>query len=484
MIAPGSSYQRNRENPFVERIIRTRTDKGKKVSGMMVETRSQKSSEGQKARLEVEVHPDPAMDENQEEHGPEGRGNRRLVSESTPVEQGQDFATSTGTLDREEMSELSDNSNENVATTTSPTDNNMMLGVTEKPATSSSFSERVKNTFGNFFPYTMGTGRGNEAETQEEEEDDDEQDDFGSQVNLNILTQENDANTDIETGTMDQFGVVRTKSKTTNGSGQSGDFVNMANSEMRTSKNRNTGLCDAHADPEVDHEKTSRHRIKTRVSTSTKLPRINRVTLPLVTPLVDNGAAIEEALTNIVGSIGEQNEQMSLRMSELERAVHVERENLREEINRNRQKVSRSEKRFKERTDEHLAKNLLRMTREAEQGELRLREDMEKLRIQQEQTLGTLDMKIDAMLERRTQAIMDRLDGLLGSRSGSKIGELNSGEPRREPRVNFNEQQNRRRTYGSTRGRGSSSSYATKDIRTRGPNIRGSSTGNRQTSNE
>ena len=369
MIAPGSSYQRNRENPFVERIIRTRTDKGKKVSGMMVETRSQKSSEGQKARLEVEVHPDPAMDENQEEHGPEGRGNRRLVSESTPVEQGQDFATSTGTLDREEMSELSDNSNENVATTTSPTDNNMMLGVTEKPATSSSFSERVKNTFGNFFPFTMGTSRGNEAETQEEEEDDDEQDDFGSQVNLNILTQENDANTDIETGTMDQFGVVRTKSKTTNGSGQSGDFVNMANSEMRTSKNRNTGLCDAPADPEVDHEKTSRHRIKTRVSTSTKLPRINRVTLPLVTPLVDNGASIEEALTNIVGSIGEQNEQMSLRMSELERAVHVERKNLREEINSNRKKVSRSEKRFKERTDEHLAKNLSRMTREAEQGE-------------------------------------------------------------------------------------------------------------------
>ena len=55
--------------------------------------------------LEVEVHPDQAMDENQERHGPEGRGNRRLASESTPVEQGQDFATSTGTLDREEISE-------------------------------------------------------------------------------------------------------------------------------------------------------------------------------------------------------------------------------------------------------------------------------------------------------------------------------------------------------------------------------------------
>ena len=49
---------------FVERIARTRTDKGKKVSGGMVETRIQKSSEGQKAMLEVEVHPEPAMVEN------------------------------------------------------------------------------------------------------------------------------------------------------------------------------------------------------------------------------------------------------------------------------------------------------------------------------------------------------------------------------------------------------------------------------------
>ena len=51
---------------FVERITRIRADKVKKVSGIMVETRSQKSSDGQKARLEVEVHSDPAMDENQE----------------------------------------------------------------------------------------------------------------------------------------------------------------------------------------------------------------------------------------------------------------------------------------------------------------------------------------------------------------------------------------------------------------------------------
>ena len=109
---------------------------------------------------------------------------------------------------------------------------------------------------------------------------------------------------------------------------------------------------------------------------------------------------------------------------------------------------------------------------------------MEKLIIQQEQTLGTLDTKIDAMMERRTQAIMDRLGGLIGSRSGPKDGEPNSGGPSREPRVNFNDEQNRRRTYGSTRGRGSSSGYDTGVNRIWGPKIRGSSTGNRQTSNE
>ena len=79
---------------------------------------------------------------------------------------------------------------------------------------------------------------------------------------------------------------------------------------------------------------------------------------------------------------------------------------------------------------------------------------------------------------------MNRMDGLLGTKSGSNNGEPNSGESGREPKVNFSEQPNRRRTYGSTRGRGSSSSYATGDNRPRGPNIRGSSTGNRPTSNE
>ena len=468
-------------NPFVDGIKRARTDKGETVSGRMVETRSQKTSEERKELLEVEVNTDHAMNDNQEVHGLEGRG-RRLASESTPVEQGHDFATSTGTLDGEEMSELSDISTEIATTRRSPTDNTMMAGGTEKQTTSSSFSERMRNTLGNIFPFTMGGGAGNEGESQEEE-DEEEQGDFGSQVSLNSSTQENEAYVGRETGTMDKFGVVTKISKEANTPGQSRGFAIMTNSEPQTGKSRNRGLGNALANPEMDNEKTSRQRVKARISTSTKLPGTDRVTPPLVKPLVDNGAALEEALNNIVDSLGEQNEQMSIRMSELERAVHIERESLREEINRNRQEVGRSEKRLKERTDEHIAKNLSRMTREAEQRKLRLRDDKEKLRIQQEQSLGTLDTKRDAMMERRTQAIMDRLDGLLSNKSGPKEGEPNSGGPSREPRVNFNEHQ-KRKTYGSTRGRGSSSGYATRGNGTWGPNSRASSTGNRQTSNE
>ena len=218
---------------FVDRITRARTDKGETVSGRMVETRRQKSSGEQKAMLEVEVHTDQAKNENQDVHGPEGR-DRRLASESTPVEHGHDFATSTGTLDREEMSKLSDISTEIVATRRSPTDNIMMAGGTEKQTTFSSFSERMKNTFGNISPFTMGVGTGNEAESQEEEEDEDEQVNFGFQVSLNSSTQENEAYVERGTGTMDKFGVVRTISKDANTPGQSRGFAIMTNSETRT----------------------------------------------------------------------------------------------------------------------------------------------------------------------------------------------------------------------------------------------------------
>ena len=187
------------------------------------------------------------------------------------------------------MSELSDISTEIVATRRSPTDNTMMAGVTEKQTTSSSFS--LRDTFGNIFPFTMGVGTRNEGESQEEEEDEDEQVDFGSQVSLNSSTQENEAYVERETRTKDKFGVVRTISKDANTPGQSRGFASMTNSETRTGESRNKGLGNASTDPEVDNEKTSRQRIKARISTSTKLPGIDRVTPPLVTPLVENGAS-------------------------------------------------------------------------------------------------------------------------------------------------------------------------------------------------
>ena len=170
----------------------------------------------------------------------------------------------------------------------------------------------MRNTLGNIFPFTMGVGTGNEGESQEEEEEEDEEEqvDFGSQVSLNSSTQENEAYVEREIGTMDKFGVVRTISKEVNTPGQSRGFAIMTNSEPQTGESRNKGLGNALADPEVDNEKTSRQRVKARISTSTKLPGTDRVTPPLVTPLVDNGEALEEALNNIVGSIGEQNEQI------------------------------------------------------------------------------------------------------------------------------------------------------------------------------
>ena len=63
---------------------------------------------------------------------------------------------------------------------------------------------------------------------------------------------------------------------------------------------------------------------------------------------------MEEALTRVVDS-----QQLSIRMIEPEKAVHVEGKNLRDEINHTRQEVSRSEKRLKE----YLARNLSRMKR-------------------------------------------------------------------------------------------------------------------------
>ena len=56
--------------------------------------------------------------------------------------------------------------------------------MTEKAVTSSLFSERAKNTLGNFFPFTMGTRSGDELDTPKETEDSKEIDEFESQVGL------------------------------------------------------------------------------------------------------------------------------------------------------------------------------------------------------------------------------------------------------------------------------------------------------------
>ena len=125
------------------------------------------------------------------------------------------------------------------------------------------------------------------------------------------------------------------------------------------------------------------------------------------------------------------------------------------------------------------------MTREAEERERPLRGDLEQLRSQQEQTLWTVDTRIDALMERRTQAIMDSLDGLQWNRRGSRNRGTHSREASRELRVNFDENPNRGRSYGSTRGRGNSSSNATGNNRPRGQtNTRGGSIDSRPISSE
>ena len=72
----------------------------KNVSGVMVDTRSQEAWEDKRAKLEVQILMNPALDENRAGRAMEIIGNWRLTSKSTPVEQSHDFVTSTETLDR------------------------------------------------------------------------------------------------------------------------------------------------------------------------------------------------------------------------------------------------------------------------------------------------------------------------------------------------------------------------------------------------
>ena len=65
------------------------------------------------------------------------------------------------------------------------------------------------------------------------------------------------------------------------------------------------------------------------------------------------------------------------------------------------------------------------------------------------------------MMERDTQAIMDRLDGLWGTGSGSRNKGEQLREVGREPKVNFSESSNMGRSKGSTTGRDNPSTKAT-----------------------
>ena len=58
----------------------------------MVETRSQKASEDERRLLELEIHPNPALDDIRSGRETYGNGNRKLISESTPVEQGRELS--------------------------------------------------------------------------------------------------------------------------------------------------------------------------------------------------------------------------------------------------------------------------------------------------------------------------------------------------------------------------------------------------------
>ena len=100
----------------------------------------------------------------------------------------------------------------------------MMHGVTEKTATS---------CLGKLFPFDLGSGAGDEVDTQEEKEDNGEIDKFESHVSLNSSTHENKASPNRETGYSDLFGTVSTINKTIDGVHQSREFMTMTNSHRQ-----------------------------------------------------------------------------------------------------------------------------------------------------------------------------------------------------------------------------------------------------------
>ena len=89
-------------------------------------------------------------------------------------------------------------------------------------------------------------------------------------------------------------------------------------------------------------------------------------------------------------------------MSELDRAVHIGRESLREEINRNRQEVARSGRTLEKKERTSTWRRTCREWQEKRNSESpRLRDEYGEVKNSARASpFGTLDTKIDAMMKR------------------------------------------------------------------------------------
>ena len=84
-----------------------------------------------------------------------------------------------------------------------------MQGVSQKAATFSTLSDRVKNSLGNFFPFNLVTGTDDGIDTQEQGYDNEQNDNFESQLSFYSSTHEYMVTVNMKDGSSDQFGSVR-----------------------------------------------------------------------------------------------------------------------------------------------------------------------------------------------------------------------------------------------------------------------------------
>ena len=110
----------------------------------------------------------------------------------------------------------------------------------------------------------------------------------------------------IKDGSSDQFGTVRNINMALNGVQLSSEYLTTTDSDMLAEAVGVIKPGTTLRELEAENERPSRQSGVARVSTSIKLPVTNKITPPLVTPLVDDGISMEEALTKIMDGMGEQ----------------------------------------------------------------------------------------------------------------------------------------------------------------------------------